>query len=67
GISARPVNEDLIRLSTYCEKWRLKVNNTKAVYTVFTKKPQAKQHITLSLQGTIPQKEDNPIYLGLQL
>ena len=67
GISARRLNEDLSKLALYCERWKMKVNNTKTVYSIFTKSQKiAKQSITLQLQGTPLQKEENPVYLGVQ-
>lgn len=39
GTCAILLNEDLGRLKTYCDKWKLKINYTKTVYTIFTKSP----------------------------
>ena len=67
-ISARRLNEDLNKLSSYCEKWKLKVNSAKTVYSIFTKSNKiAKKKLSLSLQDTTLQKEDHPSYLGVQL
>ncbi|GFS13911.1 RNA-directed DNA polymerase from mobile element jockey [Elysia marginata] len=68
GISARLLNEDLDRLQNYCDKWKLKINNSKTVYSVFTKSHiTAKKKIRLSLRGTNLKKEEIPIYLGVKL
>ncbi|GFR92890.1 reverse transcriptase-like protein, partial [Elysia marginata] len=68
GISARLLNEDLDRLQNYCDKWKLKINSSKTVYSVFTKSHiVAKKNIRLSLRGTNLKKEEIPIYLGVKL
>ncbi|GFR90456.1 hypothetical protein ElyMa_002568700 [Elysia marginata] len=68
GISARLLNEDLDRLQNYCDKWKLIINSSKTVYSVFTKSHMvAKKNIRLSLRGTNPKKEEIPIYLGVKL
>ncbi|GFS17732.1 RNA-directed DNA polymerase from mobile element jockey [Elysia marginata] len=68
GISARLLNEDLDRLQNYCDKWKLKINSSKTVYSVFTKSHiGAKKNIHLSLRGTNLKKEEIPIYLGVKL
>ncbi|GFS09379.1 reverse transcriptase-like protein [Elysia marginata] len=68
GISARLLNEDLDRLQNYCDKWKLKINSSKTVYSVFTKSHiVAKKNIRLPLRGTNLKKEEIPIYLGVKL
>ena len=67
-ISARRLNEDLNKLSSYCEKWKLKVNSAKTVYSIFTKSNKiAKKKLSLSLQDTTLQKEGHPSYIGVKL
>ncbi|GFS20426.1 RNA-directed DNA polymerase from mobile element jockey [Elysia marginata] len=68
GISARLLNEDLDRLQNYCDKWKLTINSSKTVYSVFTKSHiVAKKNVPLSLRGTNLKKEEIPIYLGVKL
>ncbi|GFR84197.1 reverse transcriptase [Elysia marginata] len=70
GISARLLNEDLDSLQHYCDKWKLKINSSKTVYSVFTKSHihvVAKKNIRLSLRGTNLKKEKISIYLGVKL
>ena len=48
--------------------WKLKVNHTKTTYTIFTKSSKvAKQEVNLRMGGERIEKEENPIYLGVQL
>ena len=66
--SAFLLNEDLKRLQEYCEKWKLKINTTKTVYTIFSNSPKtAKKNLRLSIDGKRLEKEDNPVYLGITL
>jgi hypothetical protein len=66
--SARKLNEDLQRIEKYCEEWKLKVNITKTVYTIFTKSHKlAKSKLDISFQGKQLEKDNNPIYLGVTL
>ncbi|GFS20428.1 RNA-directed DNA polymerase from mobile element jockey [Elysia marginata] len=68
GISARLLNEDLDRLQNYCDKWKLKINSSKTVFSVFTKSHiVAKKNVPLSLRGTNLKKEEIHIYLGVKL
>ena len=53
-------------LGKYCDKWKLKINYTKAVYSVFIMIPKVqKQKQTINIQGHQVKKEENPIYLGI--
>ncbi|GFR75153.1 retrovirus-related Pol polyprotein from type-1 retrotransposable element R1 4 [Elysia marginata] len=62
------LNEDLDRLQNYCDKWKLKINSSMTVYSVFTKSHVvAKKNIRLSLKGTNLQKEEINIYLSVKL
>ena len=67
-VSRRRINEDLARLGRYCDEWKLKINYTKTVYSVFTLSPKvAKQKQDIRIQGHQLEKEENPIYLGVKL
>ena len=66
--SAEKLNEDLEHLEAYCDVWKLKVNHTKTTYSIFTKSSKvAKQEVNLSMGGEKIEKEEDPIYLGVQL
>ena len=68
GTSAFLLNEDLQRLQNYCTKWKLKINTTKTVYTIFSNSPKvAKKDLRLAIDGERLQKEKNPVYLGVTL
>ena len=52
GISAMYLNADLKRLETYCRKWKLKLNQTKTVYTVFSNSSRvADRDLPLKYEG----------------
>ena len=60
--------QDLKRLQDYCEKWKLKINTTKTVYTIFSNSPKtAKKNLKLIIDGKRLEKEENPVYLGVTL
>ena len=62
------MNEDLKRLHNYCEKWKLKINCTKTVYTIFTKSHKtAKEKLQLKIGSENLPKEEQPTYLGVKL
>ena len=64
----RQLNRALTLLSTFCELWKLKINVSKTVYSIFTLSPvhiHTKLH--LKLQGNTIEKDDNPKYLGIRL
>ena len=67
-ISRRRIQEDLNSLGVYCKLWKMKVNCTKTVYSVFTRSYKL-ANVTLSLKiDNVPlEKESNPLYLGVQL
>ena len=68
GTCAILLNEDLKRLDSYCSKWKLKINYGKTVYTIFTKSSkEAKRNLTVQIGDRNVSKEDNPVYLGVQL
>ena len=67
-VSARRLNEDLQRLEQYCEEWKLKVNISKTVYTIFTKSHKiAKSKVNLKFKENPIEKDPNPVYLGVTL
>ena len=67
-ISRRRLQDDLNSLGVYCRLWKMKVNCTKTVYSVFTRSYKLSD-VSLSLKiDDIPlQKEENPVYLGVTL
>ena len=68
GVSEILLNEDLNRIKEYCDKWKLKINNKKTVYTIFTKSPKtANKSLNLKLGGDLLTREENPVYLGVKL
>ena len=68
GISAMYLNADLKRLETYCHRWKLKLNQTKTVYTIFSNSPRvANKSLPLKYEGQALSKESNPVYLGVTL
>ena len=68
GTCAILLNEDLKRLDSYCSKWKLKINYTKTVYTIFSKSSkEANRNLTVQIGERHINKEENPVYLGVQL
>ena len=68
GVSEILLNEELNRIKEYCDKWKLKINNKKTVYTIFTKSPKtANKSLNLKLGGDLLTREENPVYLGVKL
>ena len=67
-ISRRRLQEDLKNLEDYCSFWKLKINTSKTVYTIFTRSHKvAKKEINLTLDNKQLEKEENPTYLGVAL
>ena len=67
-VSARRLNEALLRLEKYCEEWKLKVNISKTVHTIFTKSHKiAKSKVNIKFQEHPIEKDSNPVYLGVTL
>ena len=67
-ISRRRIQEDLNALGVYCRMWKMKVNCTKTVYSIFTRSHKiAKTSLSLKIDDVDLQKEENPVYLGVQL
>ena len=68
GISAMYLNADLKSLETYCHKWKLKLNQNKTVYTIFSNSSKvASKTLSLKYEGMQLTKDDNPVYLGVTL
>ena len=66
--SALLINEDLQRLHDYCNKWKLKINISKTVYTIFSNSTKiAKKNLNLTIGGERLLKETDPVYLGVTL
>ena len=64
----RQLNKALALLSTFCELWKLKINISKTVYSIFTLSPvHIHTRLNLKLQGNTIQRDDNPKYLGIRL
>ena len=67
-ISRRRIQEDLNALGVYCRMWKMKVNCTKTVYSIFTRSHKvAKTSLSLKIDDNELVKEENPVYLGVQL
>ena len=67
-INQRRLQEDLTALEEYCNFWKLKVNASKTVYSLFTKSNrEAKRNLRLKINGYCLKKENNPVYLGVTL
>ena len=67
-VSKRKLNRELLTISTYCNLWKLKLNKTKTVYTIFSKShKKASQNINVKIGGDSVNKEDHPVYLGVKL
>ena len=68
NVSRSRINEDLILLGKYCDKWKLNINYTKTVYSVFILSSKvAKQKQTIKILGHQLKKDQHPIYLGSQI
>ena len=67
-ISQRRIQEDLDNLELYCSLWKLKINSTKTVYSIFTQSDKvAARNLTLTINDITLNKDVNPVYLGVQL
>ena len=67
-ISRRRIQEDLNSLGVYSRLWKLKINTSKTVYSVFTRSYKLVDvKVSLNIDGIQLEKEQNPIYLGVQL
>merc|ERR1712102_243161 len=62
----RQLNKALATLSTFCELWKLQINTSKTVYSIFTLSPiHIKTTLQLKVQNNTIQKDNNPSYLVL--
>ena len=67
-IAKAKLKRKLLILQTYCRLWKLKINNKKTVYSIFTLSHQiARKTLELKIDREKLEKEDNPIYLGVKL
>ena len=67
-ISQRRLQEDLTNLEAYCDFWKLRVNTTKTVYTIFTRSHKnLKAKMNLKIKENHLKKDENPTYLGVTL
>ena len=66
--AASAMRTELKKLEKYCVKWKLKINEPKTVYTIFTKSNKVeKEPIRLKINNNEIEKDQNPTYLGMQL
>ena len=67
-IAKAKLKRNLLTLQTYCRLWKLKINNKKTVYSIFTlSHKMARKTLELKIDGEKLEKEDNPVYLGVKL
>ena len=67
-IARRKLKIALATISTYCNLWKLKVNEDKTVYTIFTRSTKSDQKtMNFKLNDKELKKEKNPVYLGVKL
>ena len=68
NICTSKTNADLKALNEYSQRWKLRINCTKSVYTIFTKSHKiGKLSLRLKLKEEYLPKEEFPVYLGVQL
>ena len=66
--AARHLNRDLRTLQEYCNKWKITINPTKTVYSIFTLSPvESKLNLEIKIGGEQARKEQQPTYLGVQM
>ena len=59
---------DLATINGYCNFWKLKINASKSVYSIFSRShKEAARTIDFFLDGTPLAKQVNPVYLGVHL
>ena len=64
----RAAKKNLLTLQTYCHFWKLKINNKKTLYSLFTlNHKMARRTLELKIDREKLEKEDNPVYLGVKL
>ncbi|MCG8432091.1 MAG: reverse transcriptase family protein, partial [Candidatus Omnitrophica bacterium] len=62
------LNQALLTIANFCNLWKLRVNSSKTVYTVFSTSPTtAKKPLSLRFNGNEVRKEETPVYLGVTL
>lgn len=67
-IAKAKLQRDLHMLHAYCNLWKLKINNKKTVYSIFTLSHKiATKTLNLKLENEQLNKENNPVYLGVKL
>ena len=67
-IAKAKLKRNLLTLQTYCCLWKLKINNKKTVYSIFTLSQKiARKTLELKIDGERLETEDNPVYLGVKL
>ena len=67
-IAKAKLKRNLLTLQTYCRLWKLKINNKKTVYSIFTlSHKMARKTLELKIDGEKLEKEDNSVYLGVKL
>ena len=67
-IARRKLKLALATICTYCNLWKLKINEDKTVYSIFTRSTKAEQKkLKFMLNGKELKKEANPVYLGVKL
>ena len=66
--AARHLNRDLRALQDYCKKWKITINPTKTVYSIFTlSHVESKLKLDINIEGIQARKEPQPTYLGVQM
>ena len=64
----RHLNVDLKALADYCNKWKITINTSKTVYSIFSLSPvQSKAKLDIKVDGMQAQKDSQPTYLGVQM
>ena len=67
-IARRKLKIALTTIGSYCNLWKLRINEGKTVYSIFTRSTLAEQKkMNLKLNNVELQKEANPVYLGVKL
>ena len=67
-IAKAKLKRNLLTLQTYCRLWKLKINNNKTVYSIFTlSHKMARKTLELKIDGEKLEEEDNLVYLGVKL
>ena len=62
------INRDLALLKRYCERWKMRLNATKTVYTVYSNSNEAlRKKLEIVIGETSLRRDDLPRYLGVLL